>query len=96
MPRIAELDLNQINPKLAKLDQVLKQIQEIFTRLRRVENFSSPIAKGKLQTGVGNGASTAVTTIALGTGTGPKNPQTIVKHIQVVIDGEIYWLPLVQ
>lgn len=48
-------------------------------------------------TGFGNGAAaTPVTTTLLGTGSGPANPQTVVKYLEIDLGGTKYWLPLVQ
>lgn len=97
MPRIAELELNQINRQFSHIDQLLKQMQDVLNRIQRLENFTSPIAKGNLSTGFGNGASgTAMTTTAQGTGTGPTQPQTIVKHLRIHLGNEVFWLPLVK
>jgi hypothetical protein len=53
--------------------------------------------------GIGNtsgfgtgGAGVPVTTTALGGGTGPATPQTVVKYLKVTIGGTVYWAPLVQ
>lgn len=37
MPRIAKLELNQINPQIARLDALVKQFQDALARLERVE-----------------------------------------------------------
>lgn len=48
-------------------------------------------------TGFGNGSSaTAVTTTALGTGSGPTTPQTVASYMKIELGGTVYWVPLMQ
>jgi len=47
-------------------------------------------------TGFGNGSGTAVTTTAIGTGSGPTTAQTVVKYLKIDIGGTKYWIPLMQ
>lgn len=47
-------------------------------------------------TGIGNGASGNLSTPALGTGTGPANPGTVVLWLEIDIAGTKYWWPLCQ
>lgn len=37
MPRISKLELNQINPQIARLDALIKQMSDALARLERVE-----------------------------------------------------------
>jgi hypothetical protein len=47
--------------------------------------------------GFGNGRSGAsMTTTTRGSGTGPENPQTVVKYLEIDVGGTKYWIPLVQ
>ena len=58
-------------------------------------NFASlpPVLGSPIGFGTGS-AGTTVTTTTKGGGTGPTNPQTVVRYQQISISGTTYWIPL--
>ena len=88
---------------LDKIDQVSANL--VLIQGQGVRLYADPATGWYTQRGMGPGtisgfgtgaAGTTVTTTTLGAGSGPANPQTVVKYLQVNVAGVLYWMPLMQ
>lgn len=90
----------QVVSPVVRLTQGNNKTDLAASSLTAARTANLPDASGnvlvEITTGIGNGSSAAINSVAKGTGTGPATPGTIVAWAQVNIAGSLWWIPLAQ